>query len=103
MELNKNGKGEQAKRKAILDNLRTRGNFFQKVKALRVGGELIVWRRPTVHDVIDVTGYRPCPYCFVFVTKKEMWRHVKRCPANTGEDDGKSLKKSELLLFPNKY
>lgn len=32
-----------------------------------------------------------------------MWRHVKRCPANTGEDDGKSLKKSKLLLFPNNY
>ena len=73
------------------------------MKVLIVRGELIVWSRPTTHDVIDVTDYRRCPYCLAFVIKKEMWRDVKLRPANTGEDDSKSLKKSELLLFPNKY
>lgn len=73
------------------------------MKVLKVGGELIVWRGPKIHDVLDVTDYRLCPYCLVFITKKEMWHHMKRCPATTGEYDGKSLKKSELLLFPNKY
>ena len=102
LKLNKNNKAEQAKCKAILDDLRARGNFFHNMKVVKVGGELVVWRRPKIHDVADVTDYRPCPYCLAFVSKKEMWCHMKPCPAST-KDHGKSLKKSELLLFPNKY
>lgn len=73
------------------------------MKMLKVGWELIVRKKPVVHDVVDVTDWRSCPYCLVFITNKEMWYHVKRYPANIGEYDCKSLKKLELLLFPNKY
>ena len=61
---------------------------FYNMKVLKVGAWLIVWRMLTVHDVVDVTDYRQCSYCFAFVTKKEMRHHGKLGPAKTGEDDG---------------
>ena len=88
MKLNNKNKGKQGKRKTILDNFRARGNFFHNMKVVKVRGELIVWRRPIVHDVVEVTDYRLCPYSLAFITKKEMWRHAKRCPGSTREDDG---------------
>ena len=28
---------------------------------------------------VDPASYRPCPHCFGFLTKMEMWRHAKHC------------------------
>ena len=97
-------KDEKLIRAAMLDDLRHRGDFYHNVKVLRTGGVLILWRRPAPDDVVCPNDYKPCPYCLVFVTKKEMWRHVKTCKKNNKSDEALTvLGKSEMLLYPNRY
>ena len=72
---------------------------------LRTGGELVLWRRPQQNDQAFPSDYRPCPHCLAFVTKAEMWRHIKTCKFIDG-DDGETktaLKKSNIILYSNQY
>ena len=92
------------KRRQLLDDIRRRGDFQHNMKVLRTGGELVVWRRPAECDVVRVEDYKPCPYCTVFVTVKELWRHARTCDKNHNQEHGTNIvRKAELLLFPNKY
>ena len=94
---------EKKERQNQLDELRFLGNFHHNMKVLRTGGELVVFRRPGADDCVDSSSYRPCPYCLAFVTKHEMWRHVKSCPLNKGREEGNCLRKSNLLYYSNHY
>ena len=47
-----------------------------------------------------VKDFLPCPYCFGFYVKEEMWRHAKKCLHATPNQDQRSLqKRSKLLLM----
>ena len=83
-----------------LDKLRFLGDFHHNLKVLKVGGVLVVWRRPGPNDIVKVDDYIPCEYCLAFLTKKELWRHGQRCQFR---DSGKSnsVKRSMALLYPN--
>ena len=94
---------ERKKRLILFEKLRHRGNFHRNMKILKIGGELVVWRRPAYGSVVNVSDYTPCPNCFAFVCKSEMWRHVHNCVAKNDNNQTSALRRSELLLHPNKY
>ena len=75
------------------------------MKVLRTGGELIVWRRPDKNAYVSVKDYIPCKFCLAFITKSEMWRHIKFCPLKNDDSFSKNnncIQQSECLLYPNK-
>lgn len=92
--------GDGKQRKKMLDLLRTQGNFYHNVAVLRTGGTLVVARRPSEKESVNISDYVPCEFCLAFVTKAELWRHVKTC--SHSKNVRSSVKKSELLLHPNK-
>ena len=82
-----------------LTRLRNLGNFKYNVEVLKKGGtEIVVVKRPSKNR--RVRDFLPCPTCFGFYCKAELWRHVKKCPLKPGQFyDSKSLvSKSKLLL-----
>ena len=94
----------KAKDKSLkLDELRGKGDFHHNMKVLRVGGQLVVWRRPAPEMRVLSTDYLPCQHCLIFVTKAELWRHRKRCPLKKGSDNGDIVKRAQILIYSNQY
>ena len=62
-----------------------------------------MWRRPDQDDIIQYKDYVPCVKCLAFVTKKEMWRHLKTCPNKGQETSGNEVAQCEMILYSNKY
>lgn len=85
-----------------LDLLRFKGDFYRNMEIIKNGGELLVWRRPCATDIVTYKDYVPCVNCLAFVTKSEMWRHLKTCVGKSGvcSDD---VEKCQMLLYPNKH
>lgn len=70
-------------RKKLLDDLRNRGNYKHNQEVLRSNsGELKLRRRPTTVEASSKTHVH-CLYCKGMFKRKEMWRHVARCPSRT--------------------
>ena len=86
-----------------LDLLRYKGDFYHNIKVLKIGGELIVWRRPAPNDIVTFKSYVPCVHCLVFVTKDEMWRHLKTCKNKGNENNNNIIAQCDMLLYSNKY
>ena len=58
--------------------LKNSGVFKQNVKTLQDGhGTLIVCRRSDNDHIVE--DYTPCPYCYTFVIKTELYRHCASC------------------------
>lgn len=60
--------------------LANRGNFKHNASVLNAGeGSLIVRRRPSkqMHNSDD---YLPCEHCLGLFLKRDLWRHVAKCP-----------------------
>jgi hypothetical protein len=74
-------KGSKERSKA-LEKIRHKGNFHHNGKVLATKkGQLIVCKRPTDRDedTSEADDYTPCPHCFGFHKKKDLYRHVKTC------------------------
>ena len=85
-------------------NYDTEEIFTKIYKLFRIGGELVVWRRPTPEMIVNYRDYVPCNHCLVFVTKSELWRHEKSCHLKkTDANQSNNVKQAELLLYPNRY
>ena len=85
-----------------IDLLQHKGDYRHNIKVLKVGGHLIVWRRPALGAVVNISDYLPCEFCLVFITKSELWQHSKTCSLKES-DKYCSIKRSKQLLYPNKY
>ncbi|XP_066928482.1 uncharacterized protein [Clytia hemisphaerica] len=84
--------------------LRGRGNFYHNIKVLKTGGDLVVWRRPSVDEIVNVKDYIPCKYCLSFLLQSDMWKHVKSCPLKHEEAREKDLViEAKCLLYPNRF
>ena len=94
---------EKKKKDTKLNLLRFQGDFYHNTKVLKHGGELVVWRRPGAGEIICHTDYVPCVHCLAFVTKKEMWRHLKTCENKANTNNNDIVAQCQLLLYPNKY
>ncbi|XP_057291533.1 uncharacterized protein LOC130614143 isoform X3 [Hydractinia symbiolongicarpus] len=101
-------KNDKKERSSLIDKIRFRGDFYQNLKVLELGGELIVYRRPAEGMKVSYKDYVPCKHCLAFLFKDDLWRHVKKCEYRTKSrsDDAESEKRcqyqAEMLLFPNR-
>ncbi len=93
-------------RKRLLDDLRNRGNYKHNQEVLKNNsGELKLRRRPTTVEANAKTHVH-CLYCKAMFKRKEMWRHVARCPSrtmSTSATDGKTRVLSEIALAESPF
>ncbi len=67
-------------RKKELDRIRLLGNLMHNNKVLeRNEGELKVVRRPPHNNKGKPFDYLSCLYCYGFIHKRELYRHVRTC------------------------
>src|SRR6218665_1138657 len=69
--------------------LRHRGNFFHNERVRKLGkGSLIVARRPTDMQEVDVNQYGPCPDCLAYVALSNLLRHCHyHCICSSGNKE----------------
>ena len=89
-------------RKRKLSLLRHIGNHQHNLEALRQGtGNLNVVYRPSHRSRKDSSGYVPCQYCFGYYGRKQLWRHVHRCPlapVSTADNGMKPARAGDQIL-----
>ncbi|XP_067468322.1 uncharacterized protein [Thunnus thynnus] len=92
-------------RKKLLDDLRNKGNYKHNQDVLRNNsGELKLRRRPT-SVLINAKTCMHCLYCKGMFQRKELWRHVARCPSKTTNSatGGKTRVLSEIALAESPF
>ena len=72
-----------------MELLRHRGNFFHNERVRKLGnGSLILARRPTDTQEVDVNQYGPCPDCLAYVALSNLWRHCHyHCICSSGNKE----------------
>ncbi|XP_043978900.1 uncharacterized protein LOC122834482 isoform X2 [Gambusia affinis] len=75
---------DSKERKVLLEKMRNKGNFKHNCEVLQSGkGSLKVKRKPKAK-----TGtFIHCMYCQGMYIRKELWRHVQRCPCKPQNED----------------
>lgn len=85
----------------IYEKIRNLGNHLHNIKVLQEGkGELSVRYRPT-DGKAHVDDYGPCPYCYGYFIRRELWRHRPSCklkPETVNQTKEKMAVTSRLLL-----
>ena len=72
---------EKKKAQLLFDKLRHEGNFEYNLDMLATGaGQLLVARKPAKGKSVVPADYLPCRYCLAFYARKELCRHVRKCP-----------------------
>lgn len=68
-------------RSRLLDKLRNKGNYKHNVEVLKTScGELKV-KRQSQNMPTGVKEFALCLYCKCLYKRKDMWRHMQRCPS----------------------
>ncbi|XP_053733868.1 uncharacterized protein LOC128766343 [Synchiropus splendidus] len=79
----------------MFEALRRKGNYYHNIEVLKEGkGEIVTNRRPTEH--VDPENYLPCPKCFGFFMRNELWKHERRCANKIGEPIVESKRKRRI-------
>lgn len=92
-------------RKSLLYFITNKGDFSHnyEVHVLeKKVGTIIPLKRPSEKTSADM--YVPCPYCYGFVVKKELWKHIKSCPLIIAKSEVHSRRvvtKANILLPMN--
>ncbi len=74
-------------RKRLLEKLRNRGNYQHNQTVMEnQSGPLKVKRRPGKKQPLNKKMYVHCLYCKGMFVRKELWRHMRRCPSKTATD-----------------
>ncbi|XP_019211709.1 uncharacterized protein LOC106097188 [Oreochromis niloticus] len=83
-------------RKSLLEKLRNKGNFKHNAAVLHGGvGPLKVKRRPKIKAVEGKFAH--CFYCQGMYVRKDLWRHVRRCPNKPKDDTDKEPGRTKVL------
>ena len=96
--MSENNKQEKDK---LYIKIRNLGDHLHNRKVLRSGeGDLAVRYRPRNGDEGNSDHYGPCPRCYGYYIRRELWRH--RCPLAIEQPKEKGLKlaSASLLLLP---
>ncbi len=80
--------------------LRNKGNHLHNCEVTREGkGVLVVGYRPTYE--VDAAEYGPCEQCLVYLTKSDLWKHKKTCPAKKLGKSGSHSKHNKPAVNSN--
>lgn len=85
-------------RNNILTKLRNIGSHIHNCRVLQKGeGDLLVVYRPSNNEV-DAKNYMPCPTCYGYFSKNEMWKH--RCRLNNDKKKYHRIIHASKQLIP---
>ncbi|KAA8579044.1 hypothetical protein FQN60_010568 [Etheostoma spectabile] len=77
---------DSKERKVLFEKLRNKGNFKHNTAVLQGGtGSLKVKRKPKGQTLAG--HFIHCMYCQGMYIRKELWRHVRRCPFKPENED----------------
>ncbi|XP_034747424.1 uncharacterized protein LOC117956459 isoform X1 [Etheostoma cragini] len=77
---------DSKERKILLEKMRNKGNFKHNTAVLQDGtGTLKVKRKPKGQTLAG--HFIHCMYCQGMYIRKELWRHVRRCPFKPENED----------------
>ncbi|XDV36910.1 hypothetical protein PO909_006624 [Leuciscus waleckii] len=77
---------DSKERKILLEKMRNMGNFKHNIAVLQDGkGSLKVKRKPKAKALAG--KFIHCMYCQGMYIRKELWRHVRRCPFKPENED----------------
>ncbi|XP_037396315.1 uncharacterized protein LOC119263848 isoform X1 [Pygocentrus nattereri] len=80
------------RRAALLEEIRNKGDFEHNIDVLENGdGQLITWRQPKANA--SPNNYLPCPQCWGFFVKTDLWKHEISCRVR----QAKNLKKTKRI------
>jgi hypothetical protein len=68
-------------RMARLRQLANDGNFKHNASTIAAGSGQVVVGRRSKNARIDPTKFLPCEFCHKFLSKNNLWRHIKTCSA----------------------
>lgn len=86
-------------RKILIKKLNNAGDYKHNMKVLKSGsGTLVTWTR-NVNDSA-ASEFLPCPDCLAFFIKRNLWRHVKKCPFRNGKAHGRRITSESSLMMP---
>ncbi len=72
------------------------GNFKHNVVVLESGeGKLLAVKRPSNTDGVE---FLPCPVCYGFYQRKELWKHHRRCSGRLKEKETSTKDEKERSL-----
>ncbi|XP_026110119.1 uncharacterized protein LOC113082916 isoform X1 [Carassius auratus] len=84
-------------RKAMLQKLRNKGNFQHNTDVLQCGeGALKIKRAPK--RKCDSKQFVHCMYCKGLFVRRDLWRHLKRCPSKPAADSEEQGRRRVLGL-----
>ena len=86
-------------RKRLLEKLRNRGNYEHNQEVLRNHeGQLKLRRRPSRSKIsVTTQTHVHCAYCKGMFIRKELWRHLRRCPSKT-VSESEAVGKNRVLV-----
>ena len=85
-------------RKAKFLHIMKKGDFcHNKEVHVTKQGSLIPRKRTTN---MTNNSHLPCPHCFGLYNKKDLWRHVRKCKANFGDEKIEDVQVAGRMLLP---
>ncbi|XP_070408956.1 uncharacterized protein [Nothobranchius furzeri] len=90
---------DSKKRKVLVGKMRNKGNFRHNTKVLQAGqGPLKVKRMPKAK--VESKKFIHCMYCQGMYIRKDLWRHVRRCPCKpVNEDPNEKCGRTKVLAL----
>jgi len=88
----------------LLTHLRNLGSHLHNTEVLRTKtGSLSVIYRPSKARTVKENEYLPCMYCYGYFQKRQLWRHVRKCPLKSESKPAvKAVHAGKLLLDDDK-
>ncbi len=84
----------------LIEKMRHIGNHIHNTNVIETGkGELAVVYRPRDNQNIKVEDYGPCPHCYGYFPKNDLWRHNKHCKFSPNFPGRRNLVASSQMML----
>ena len=85
----------------LFEKMRNVGNHLHNSIVLKSGtGELAVAYRPWENQALAADDYRPCPNCYAYYPRKDLWWHNQHCKFAPEDSKRRQHALSSRLLLP---
>ena len=93
------------KQKSLMyEKIRNIGNHLHNIEVIKSEkGQLCVSYRPRGEAVVRAVDYGPCPFCYAYFPRRELWRHNASCKFSTHKKGKRlTLTVASRMLMPSK-
>ncbi|KAI4830674.1 hypothetical protein KUCAC02_002290 [Chaenocephalus aceratus] len=85
-------------RKRLLEKLRNKGNYHHNQETMQNQSGPLKLKPRRSNVSLDANKYVHCVYCKGMFVRKELWRHMRRCPSKTVSDTEATGRTKVLVL-----